>query len=68
METVTIPKRVFSKILEDVEVLIDDVEMALDVKVQQRIEDIESGKDKGRTEKEYYEYLAKRGIKVGVQS
>ena len=68
METVTIPKRVFSKILEDVEVLIDDVEMALDVKVQQRIEDIESGKEKGRTEKEYYEYLAKRGIKVGVQS
>ena len=67
-ETVTIPKRVFSKILEDVEVLIDDVEMALDVKVQQRIEDIESGKEKGRTEKEYYEYLAKRGIKVGVQS
>lgn len=67
-ETVTIPKRVFSKILEDVEVLIDDVEMALDVKVQQRIEDIESGKEKGKTEKEYYEYLAKRGIKVGVQS
>ena len=67
-ETVTIPKRVFSKILEDVEVLIDDVEMALDVKVQQRIEDIESGKEKGRTEKEYYGYLAKRGIKVGVRS
>lgn len=68
METVNIPKKVFRKILDDVQILIDDVEMALDAKVQQRIEDIESGKEKGKTEKEYYEYLAKRGIKVGVQS
>lgn len=68
LETVTIPKRVFSKILEDVEILIDDVEMALDVKVQQRIANIESGREKGKTEKEYYDYIAKRGIKVGVQS
>ncbi|MBI5392474.1 hypothetical protein HZA96_01270 [Candidatus Woesearchaeota archaeon] len=46
------------------EVLIDDVEIALDVKAQQRISDIESGKEKGKTEKEYYEYLTKRWIKV----
>ncbi len=64
MEKLVIPKKVFTKILQDVEILIDDVEMALDVKLQQRISDIESGKEKGKTEKEYYEYLAKRGIKV----
>ena len=68
METVTIPKKVFKRILDDVQILIDDVEMALDAKVQQRIEDIESGKEKGKSENEYYEYLKKRGIKVGVQS
>ncbi|MBI5073418.1 hypothetical protein HZA99_06390 [Candidatus Woesearchaeota archaeon] len=68
METVNIPKKVFRKILDDVQILIDDVEIALDAKVQERIETIESEKEKGKTEKDYYEYLAKRGIKVGVQS
>ena len=72
METVTIPKKVFKRILDDVQILIDDVEMVLDAnldaKVQQRIEDIESGKEKGKSENEYYEYLTKRRIKVGVQS
>ena len=65
METITIPKNVFTKILVDVEMLIDDVEMALDTKVQQRMLDIEAGKDLGKTEKDYYEYLAKRGITFG---
>lgn len=65
METVSVPKEMFSKILEDVETLIDDVESALDTKVRKRIFDIESGKEKGKTEEEYYEYLTKRGISLG---
>ena len=64
METVTVPKEVFNKILSDVEILIDDVEMALDVKVRKRISDIETGKVKGKTEKELDDYLKKRGVKV----
>ncbi|MEK6858177.1 MAG: hypothetical protein AABX39_06325 [Nanoarchaeota archaeon] len=63
METIAVPKAFFGKILDDVEVLIDDVETALDEKVKQRILEVESGKVKGKTEKEYKEYLAKRGIK-----
>lgn len=65
METVTIPKEVFTKILTDVETLIDDVEVALDTKVRQRVLDIESGKVKAKTEQELHDYLKKRGIKVG---
>jgi len=33
MEKVVVPKEVFSKILDDVENLIDDVELALDAKL-----------------------------------
>lgn len=33
MEKVVVPKEVFSKILDDVESLIDDVELALDAKL-----------------------------------
>ena len=65
MQQVLISKQVFSKILSDVETLIDDVELALDTKIQQRINDIETGKEKGKSEKEYYDYLSKRGIKLG---
>ena len=64
METIPIPKEVFIKILADVETLIDDVELALDAKVQKRIMDIETGSIKGKTEQELDNYLKKRGVKV----
>ena len=64
MKTIAVPKEVFSKILSDVETLIDDVELALDAKVRQRISDIELGKVKGRTEEELNIYLKKRGVKI----
>ncbi len=64
METVTIPKEAFNKILNDVEILIDDFELALDAKVQQRVLDIETGKIKGKTEKDLDDYLKKRGVKI----
>lgn len=64
MESVTVPKEVFSKILADVEVLIDDVELALDARVQKRIADIKSGKEKGKYEEELDDYLRKRGVKI----
>ena len=65
METVVVKKEAFTKILNDMEILIQDVELALDAKVQKRLDDIKSGKDKGKTEKEYYDYLSKRGVAVG---
>ena len=64
MDTITIPKEAFTKILNDVEILIDDVELALDSKVQQRLQDIKTGKVNGKTEEELEDYLKKRGIKV----
>lgn len=64
MEAVSVPKGVFTKILSDVETLIDDVELALDNKVQKRIIDIETGCVEGKTEQELDNYLRKRGVKV----
>lgn len=63
METIAIPKMVFNKILSDVEILINDVEIALDAKVQQRIQQIDSGKIKGKTEEKYHDYAIKNFIK-----
>lgn len=64
METVQVPKRVFGKILEDAETLINDVEIALDEKTKQRIQDIELGKVEGKSEEDLNAYLRKRGIKI----
>ncbi len=64
METITIPKELFNKILSDVEKLIDDVEIALDNKVKQRIIDIETGKVQGKAEQDLDDYLRKRGVKI----
>ena len=65
MKMIPVPKKVFNKILTDAETLIEDVELALDEMVRKRIFEIESGLEKGKTETEYYDYLEKRGIKVG---
>lgn len=64
METVAIPKDVFNKILRDVEILIDDVELALDKTARKRINDIESNKVKGKSEGELDDYLKKRGVNL----
>lgn len=56
MEAVTIPKKAFTKILTDVEMLIDDVEIALNQKVTKRMKDI----DEGKTEEELDSYLHSR--------
>lgn len=65
MDTVTIPKKAFTKILEDVETLIDDVELALDAKAQKRLSDIKKNPSIGKTEKDLDNYLKKRGVKIG---
>ena len=64
METITVPKEVFNRILSDVETLIDDVEIALNIKVNQRISDIKTGKINGKTEEDLDVYLKKRGVKI----
>ncbi len=62
METVTVSKEFFTKILTDVEVLISDVELALDENVKKRLLDMKTGKVQGKTEKELDSYLKKRGV------
>ena len=66
METVQVGKDDFNKILNTAEVLIDEVEQALsqDEIVIRRIEDIKTGRVKGKTEKELDYYLKKRGVKI----
>ena len=67
-ETITMPREEFKKLISDVEIVINDVESILsaeDKLTKKRIDDIESGKVKGKTEKELDEYLKNRGIKCG---
>ncbi len=64
MESVTIPKEMLDKILTDVEILIDDVEAALDKKVQERRKNIETKNVQGKTEEDLHAYLKKRGVHV----
>ncbi len=64
METIVIPKKAFTKILTDVETLIDDVELALDAKVRKRIAEVKVDPSIGKSEKELDEYLKKRGVKI----
>ena len=64
METVTVPKEALSKILIDVETLLDDVELALDEKVRRRKLDIKLGKVTGKTEEDLHNYLKQRGVHI----
>lgn len=65
METVAVPREMFVKILSDAEALLEDVEAALDVKVQQRLQDITSGRVEGKSEEDLDQYLLKRGVAIG---
>jgi hypothetical protein len=62
METINVEKSDFNKILNTMEILLDDFEKVLsqDEIVNQRIEEIETGKVKGKTEEDYQKYLKKR--------
>ncbi len=67
METLSISKEKFSKILEDFEVLINDVESALSEEnliVRKRMNDIKINPSIGKTEKELDSYLKSRGVKI----
>ena len=66
MEDIQIKKSDFNKILNTAEILINEVEEALSQEdiIKKRIEEIKTGKIKGRTEEELDEYLKKRGVKI----
>jgi len=66
METLEVKKSDFSRILSMAELLVHEVEHALsqDEIVRKRVKDIKSGRVKGKSEGDYYEYLKKRGIKA----
>lgn len=60
--TIKIEKTILTKILKDAEILIDDVESALNNKLKQRILDIKTDSSIGKTEKDLEIYLKKRGV------
>lgn len=67
METISVNKEQFKKLISDVEVLIEDVEnldSSEDETLKQRIKDIDEGKIKGKTEKELDDYLKNRGVNL----
>lgn len=64
METLQIKKTDFGKILDTADQLIDEVENVLSQEkiVSKRIQDIKTGKVKGKTEDELENYLKGRGL------
>jgi len=66
MQTLQVKKSDLSRILETAEVLVDEVEQILsqDEIAKRRIEDIKTGKIKGKTENDLDDYLKKRGVKI----
>ena len=62
METITVEKSDFNKILNTMEILLDDFEQILPKNeiVTRRIEEIKTGKIKGKSEEDYKKYLQKR--------
>ena len=65
METITLSKHKFGKILEDIDLLVGDIEeLSQDEIVQTRIADIEANPSLGKSEQELDEYLKKRGVRM----
>ena len=66
METISISKDAFSKVLIDVETLIEDVASIFDqdMIVKTRLKEIKENPLIGKSEKDLEAYLKKRGIKV----
>jgi len=64
MGNINVEKSDFSKILNTAEILINDIEQMFsqDEIITKRINDIKNRRIKGKTEKDYNEYLKKRGI------
>ena len=66
MATITVPKETFSRILTELESVIGDLEELYDqdIVAKKRLEEIKQGKVKLKSEKDYYAYLKRRGVKV----
>ena len=62
METINVEKNDFNRILNTMEILLDDFEQILPKNeiVTRRIEEIKTGKIKGKSEEDYKKYLQKR--------
>jgi len=62
METINVGKSDFNKILNTMGMLLDDFEKVFskDEIVIQRMEEVKTGKVKGKSEEDYKEYLQKR--------
>ncbi|HDL02460.1 MAG TPA: hypothetical protein ENH20_01350 [Candidatus Pacearchaeota archaeon] len=67
MEMIHVGKTDFGRILRTAEILIEDVEQVFqDEAVKERVEDVVEGRITGKTQKDYNEYLKRRGIESQV--
>ncbi len=67
METVLVPKAKLKIVLSDVERLVshfEDLVETQDMIAEQRLEEIRSGKVKGKSEEELNTYLKARGVNI----
>ncbi|MBI4149172.1 hypothetical protein HY491_01870 [Candidatus Woesearchaeota archaeon] len=67
MANITVSEEKFSKVIADVENLVQDVTDMFDQDriAKERIADIEADPSIGKTEKELDSYLKKRGVQIG---
>ncbi len=67
MKALIIPKENFGKILNDIEILIQDIKnipLVEDEIAKKRISEIEASPSIGKSEEELDQYLQKRGVKI----
>ena len=67
MTTITIAEDKLQKVLEDVEILIEDVASLINQEkvAQARLAQIKANPSLGKSEKELDDYLKKRGVRLG---
>lgn len=66
MKELSIHKSQLTKVLQDVEVLVEDVASLVDddIKARKRMSDIEMNPSIGKSEEELDSYLKKRGVRI----
>ena len=68
-EKIEVPKETMNVMVKHFEILIKDFEKIVEQntikKVDKRLEDIRKGKVKGYSERDYSEFMKKKGVNVG---
>jgi hypothetical protein len=65
VETITVNKEVFGKVMVDIGNLLEDFEILTNETVKKRLKEIKENPSIGKSERDLDEYLKKRGVQIG---